>query len=205
MALGVRVRDISVPEIDRRMIVGGILAAIAALGVLQLTKPPERVPVLVAEGDLVAGQPLSSLDVGVRYVETSDGMVVGDTVGDLADWSLRVPLQEGEPLVASLLQPPELVASPNVIALSLAAENAVLGRLFAGDHVDVYVTTPGGFETDPVTTLLASRVFVVEAEQSESSIDRGRVNILLAVDDDLARELAGAMHTAEIDLVRVAP
>jgi Flp pilus assembly protein CpaB len=205
MALGVRVRDIALPAVDRRMVIGAILAAVAALGVLILTRPPERIPVLVAGSDLVAGRPLGDLDVEVRYVDSSTGLVVGDSVGDLEAWSLRVPLAEGEPLVVSLLQPPELVASPNVIALSLASQNAVLGRLVAGDKVDVYVTSKGGIEAESTTELLASRVYVVETVAPESSIDKGRVNVLLAVDDNLAAELASASHTGEIDLVRVAP
>lgn len=205
MALGVSVRDIALPSIDRRMIIGGILAAIAALGVLQLTKPPERVPILVAGADLAAGQPLSELDISVRYVESSTGLVVGDSVGDLGEWALASPLESGEPLIASLLQSPELISTPNVIALSLASENAVLGRLSAGDKVDVYVTSSSAFDVDAVTTLLASDVYVVEAVTSEATVDRGKVNILLAVDDDLAAQLASASHAGAIDLVRVAP
>jgi Flp pilus assembly protein CpaB len=205
MALGVRVQNIALPTVDRRMVIGAILAAVAALGVLMLTKPPERTPVLVAGSDLVAGRPLGGLDIQIRYVDSSTGLVVGDSVGDLEAWSLRVPLAEGEPLVVSLLQPPELVTSPNVIALSLASQNAVLGRLVAGDKVDVYVTSRGGIASESTTELLASNVYVVETVVPESSIDRGRVNVLLAVDDDLAAELASASHTGEIDLVRVAP
>lgn len=205
MAIGVGVRDITLPNIDRRMIIGGILAAIAAFGVLQMTKPPERLPVLVAGSDLAAGRPLGEMDIDVRYVESDTGLVAGDSVGDLADWSLRVPLAEGEPLVTSLMQPPELVISPNVIALSLPAENAVLGRLVAGDNVDIYLTHTGGFDVESSTGLLASRVYVVEVVTSESSVDRGRVNVLLAVDDRLANELASAMHSGAINLIRVAP
>ncbi len=205
MALGVRIRDIALPAVDRRMIVGGILAAVAALGVLQLTSPPERTPVLVAGSDLVAGRALGDMDIEVRYVESSTGLVVGDSVGALEEWSLRVPLAEGEPLVASLMQPPELIAMPNVIALSLASQNAVLGRLVAGDKVDVYLTSAGGFDTEQITELLAADVYGVEAVVTESSVDRGRVNVLLAVDDELAGKLASASHTGDIDLVRVAP
>jgi Flp pilus assembly protein CpaB len=205
MALGVRVRDVTLPTVDRRMVVGAILAAIAALGVLVITKSPERIPVLVAGSDLVVGRPLGEMDVKVRYVESSTGLLVGDSVGDLEEWSLRVPLAEGEPLVPSLMQPPELLASPNVIALSLAAENAVLGRLVSGDEVDVYVTTRNGIDTESETEMIASNVYVVEAVVPESSIDRGRVNVLLAVNDDLAARLASASHTGDIDLVRVSP
>ena len=205
MALGVRVRDVALPTVDRRMVIGAILAAVAALGVLVVTKPPERIPVLVAGSDLVVGRPLGEMEFEVRYVESSEGLVVGDSLGDLGEWSLRVPLAEGEPLVPSLMQPPELLASPNVIALSLAAENAVLGRLVSGDEVDVYATTMNGIDSGSVTEMIASNVYVVEAVVPESSIDRGRVNVLLAVDDELAARLASASHTGDIDLVRVSP
>jgi len=205
MALGVRVRDIALPTVDRRMILGAILAAIAALGVLVLTRPPDRIPVLAAGSDLSAGRPLSELDIEVRYVESSSGLVVGDSVGELGEWSLRVPLEDGEPLLASLLLPPELVATPNVIALSLPPQNAVLGKLVAGDKVDVYLTHADGFEVSQETELLASSVYIVEAVTSESSGSGGRVNVLLAVDDDLAAQLAAASHSGDIDLVRVAP
>ncbi len=205
MALGVRVRDIALPTVDRRMVIGAILAAVAALGVLVITKSPERIPVLVAGSDLVVGRPLGEMEVEVRYVESSEGLVVGDSLGGLGEWSLRAPLAEGELLVPSLLQPPELLASPNVIALSLAAENAVLGRLVSGDEVDVYATTTDGIDSGSVTEMIASNVYVVEVVVPESSIDRGRVNVLLAVNDDLASRLASASHTGDIDLVRVSP
>lgn len=204
MALLVRVREISLPAVDRRMIIGAVLAAIAALGVLQLTQPPERIPILVAGSELVAGRPLAELDVEVRYVESAVGLVMGDTLGDLGAWSLRVPLQEGEPLVASLLRPPELVASPNVIALSLDGAHAVLGRLTAGDRVDVYVTHDT-FDSEPTTRLLAASVYVVDATVSESNVNRGRVNILLAVDGSLAAQIVSGSRTGAIDLVRLAP
>lgn len=205
MALGVRVREFSLPTVDRRMILGAILAAIAALGVLVLTRPPDRIPVLAAGSDLSAGRPLGELDIEVRYVESSAGLVVGDSVGELGEWSLRVPLEKGEPLIASLMQPPELVATPSVIALSLAPQNAVLGQLVAGDKVDIYLTNADGFGTASGTELVASSVYIVEAVISETATDRGRVNVLLAVDDDLAAQLAAASHSGDIDLVRVAP
>jgi hypothetical protein len=103
------------------------------------------------------------------------------------------------------MQPPELVATPNVIALSLAPQNAVLGQLVAGDKVDIYLTNTDGFGVAPATELIASSVYIVEADRSESSADRGRVNVLLGVDDDLAAQLATASHSGDIDLVRVAP
>jgi Flp pilus assembly protein CpaB len=205
MALGIRTRALSLPSIDRKRIAGLVLAAIAALLVLLLTQPPDRIPVLIASADIPPGQALTADDVTVRYVESADGLVEGSTLGDLASWSLRAPIAEGEPLVPSLLQPPELLDAPNVIALSLDASHAVLGRLVSGDRVDVYVTVGNGLGEDPLTQLVATGVFVVEVRPGGEGLNADRVNLLLAVNQDLAHTIAGAGRSGAVDLVRVSP
>jgi len=205
MTIGVRLGSWSIPTLDRRRIIGLVLAAIAALMVLALTRPANQVAVLVAGDDLVAGQPLSEEDVTVRYVANGEGLVVGVSLGDLEDWSLRAPLQSGEPLVPSLLQAPQLAAYPNVIALSLDKEHAVLGNLVAGDRVDVYRTTSHGFDAAPITARVASDVYVIQAAVATDGINSDRVDLLLAVDETLAALIAGAARGGEIDLVRIAP
>ena len=66
MAFGVELRRLSVPSVDRRMMLGIGLAAAAALLVLAVTRPAPTVSVLVAGADLPAGTPLSQLDVAVK-------------------------------------------------------------------------------------------------------------------------------------------
>lgn len=205
MAISVRLAELSLPTIDRKRVLGIILAAIAALLVLALTRSEAQVPVLVASGDLVAGQALTAQDVTVRYLTSSEGLVEGTGLGDLSEWSLRVPLQAGEPLLPSLLLPPEMLAAPNVIALSLDHSHAVLGRLVAGDRVDVYRTIDGGFDVAPLTELVASGVYVVESRVGVDGLNDDQVDLLLAVDEDLALLIAGSARHGEIDLVRVAP
>lgn len=205
MAISVRLTDMSMPAIDRKRLVGIILAVAAALLVLVLTRPQAQVPVLVASGDLVAGQALTANDVAVRYMASSEGLIEGDALGDLSDWSLRVPLEAGEPLLPSLMLPPEMLASPNVIALSLDQSHAVLGKLVAGDRVDIYRTTDGGFDTAPATEIVATGVYVVESRVDTDGLGSDQVDLLLAVDGDLALLIAGSARHGEIDLVRVAP
>jgi pilus assembly protein CpaB len=205
MALGIRSASLSMPAIDRKRVVGLALAAIAAMLVLLITRPPDRIPILVASADIAPGQALTASDVAVRYVESADGLVEGSSIGDLESWSLRAPIAEGEPLVPSLLQPPELLETPNVIALSLDESHAVLGRLVPGDRVDVYVTVGSGFDSQPVTQLVATSVYVVESRPGGDGIDSGQVHLLLAVDEELARTIAGAGRSGAVDLVRVSP
>jgi Flp pilus assembly protein CpaB len=98
-----------------------------------------------------------------------------------------------------------LLEAPNVIALSLDESHAVLGRLLPGDRVDVYVTVGNGLGDDPVTHLVATGVYVVESRAGGDGIDADRVNLLLAVDEELALTIAGAGRSGAVDLVRVSP
>jgi hypothetical protein len=205
MAVRARVSDLSMPIIDRRLVVGGLLAALAAVLVLVLTQPADRIPVLVVGEDAASGVALSDLDIGVHYVDSADGLVQGSSLGDLESWSLSVPLAAGEPLLKSLLRPPAMSTMPNVLALSLAGEHAVLGQLSAGDLVDVYVTSDHLLGEIPETSLVASDIYLVAATMSDNPADRGRVDVLVAVDDGLAPILAKAARSGGIDLVKVSP
>jgi Flp pilus assembly protein CpaB len=205
MAVRARALAFGWPDVDRRYLIGGIAAAIAAALVLVLTQPQERVPVLVAANDLPAGAPLAGLDLAVRYVEDGSGHVVGNDAGDLADWSLARPIENGEPIVPSMLVPPQMGPMPDVLAMSLDPSHAVLGELSKGDLVDVYRTTDAGQGVPMTAERIADGVFVVEARVSDDPADRGDVLLLLAVDDDLAALLTAAARSGTIDLVKVAP
>ncbi|MGI9584917.1 MAG: RcpC/CpaB family pilus assembly protein [Acidimicrobiia bacterium] len=196
---------LELPNLDRRMIVSGLLAAVAAVIVLVMTQPPERVPVLVAGSDLPAGTALADLDIEIRYVEAAEGMVEGTSVGDLGPWMLATSVGEGEPLLPSLLRPPAMTSAPNLLAITLGAEHAVLGQLHPGDIVDVYVTSSPSPTKSHSTELVAADVYVVSAVIADDAVRRGDVDILLAVNDDLAALLTAAARTGGIDLVKVGP
>ncbi len=202
MALGVRLRSVSIPRPDTRTLLGIGLAAVSVFLVLWMTRPVPTVPVLVAGSDLPAGTPLSELDLSVRNVTEADGLVIGDEPGELSEWVLVAPLTAGEPLLPSLLRAPEVQAAPNLLALELDRAHAVLGRIDPGDRVDIYASTsrPG----EPAETrLIASSVYVVDAAISESSVNGDQIELLLAVDDALAASLTAAMNGSDLDLVRV--
>ena len=202
MALGVRLRSVTIPRPDARTLLGIGLAAVSVLLVLWMTRPVPTVPVLVAGSDLPAGTPLSELDLSVRNTTDPDGLVVGDEPGELSDWVLVAPLTAGEPLLPSLLRASEVQAAPDLLALELDRSHAVLGRIDPGDRVDIYASTsrPG----EPAETrLIASSVFVVDAAISESTVNGDQIELLLAVDDALAASLTAAMNGSDLDLVRV--
>ena len=110
---------LALPTIDRRLVVGALLAVISAGLVLVLTRPPTLTPVLVAGDALPAGTPLSELPISVRHVADASGLVEGTSVGELGDWVLAIPLAEGEPVLASVVRPHATVTAPNTLALTL--------------------------------------------------------------------------------------
>ncbi len=197
-------RHIPLPTVAPRTMLGVGLAAVAALLVLLVTRPPATVSVLVAGADLAAGSPLSELEIDIRQVESATGLVAGDEVGELGDWVLTAPITAGEPLLPSLLRPAETLAAPDVLAIELDTGHAVLGKLTGGDRVDIYATRSRPGEPTE-TSLIATSIYVLEARLSEASAGPDRVALLLAVDRNTARAITTAMHAGEVDLVRVGP
>lgn len=202
MAVGMRLRSISIPRPDTRTLLGVGLAALSVLLVLWMTRPVATVPVLIAGSDLPAGTPLSELDLTVKNTADADGLVIGDELGELSDWVLVAPIAAGEPLLPSLLRAPAVQAAPNLLALEIDRAHAVLGRIDPGDRIDIYASTsrPG----EPAETrLIASSVFVVDAAVSDSTMNGDQIELLLAVDDALAASLTAAINGSDLDLVRV--
>ncbi|GMQ85716.1 MAG: hypothetical protein BMS9Abin07_1284 [Acidimicrobiia bacterium] len=203
MAISVEdLRRIPLPSIAPRTMLGIGLAAVAALLVLVVTRPPDTAPVLIAGANLPAGTPLAELEIDVKHVADASGLVEGDELGELGDWVLAAPIIAGEPILPSLLRPGEALAAPDSMAIELDSAHAVLGQLSPGDRVDVYATsTRPGEPTE--TKLIAASMYVLEARIAESSTNTARVTLLLAVDRETARALTTALHDGEIDLVKV--
>jgi hypothetical protein len=91
------------------------------------------------------------------------------------------------------------------MALSLDRSHAVQGNLSQGDLVDVLVTRAASFDAAPETELVAAAVYILDVSLGESGFDADRVDVVLAVDGDLAVNLTNARESGTIDLVRVTP
>lgn len=191
------------PGLDRRTLLGGALAVGAAVLVIVITRPAPTTGVLVAAADLAAGVPLGTQAVEVRRTGTPDGLVVAEDPTSFAQWALSAPLDAGEPIPASLLVPEARLLHPDVVAMALDEDHAVLGILRTGDLVDVYLTSPGE-EGEPVTEPVARRVFVVDVGEGSEGLGASQAaRLLLAADGDLAATLVHAMRSGDVDLVRV--
>ena len=192
------------PALDRRTVGGAVLALTAALLVLIATRPPPTTPVLVAAAALGPGVPLDAGSLAIRNTAEPAGMVTAGSPDEYAGWVLTAPLDAGEPIPASQIQPPERIDHPDVIAVALPEEHAVLGDLRAGDRVDVYLTAPGADGEPPETTVAARGVLVVAVAPDPEGFGADRLaRLLVAADDDLASLLVNAARTGSLDLVRL--
>ena len=182
-------------RIDARFAVTGVLALIAAIIVMTLTRPSERVSVLVAGAPLPPGVALSDLPVDERLTEPIAGLITAEEMPGLADRVLLVPVEAGSPLLMSMLAPPGGPTS-DVVAVTLEPGNAVQGDLRPGDRVDVYVSDDLG------TRRIAESMTVADVAVGGGGLGGNEVAVLLAVDTALAEQIITAMHTGSIDLVR---
>ncbi len=190
------------PRIDRRTLIAAGLAALAALIVLTLTRPADRVSVLVASRALPAGAALDAGAVEVRQMSSGDGLVGGTALGELEGWTLLAPVAAGEPLLASQLVDPATAAAPSSMSISVEAAHAALGSITAGDRVDIYVTWSAAGGERGRTELLAAGVEVLESRPTDDVGGGDRTEILFAVDSDLAPLIAAGYRMGELDLVR---
>ena len=186
------------PSIDRRRIVGALLALVAAALVLVATRPGPTVDILVATRDLAAGWPVPPDAMSIRAVGDARGLVqVTDAPQRM---SLRAPVAAGEPLLASQVVETSAVAIPDgVMGLDLTSAQGVLGRLVPGDRVDVYVSR---FDDDS-TTRVAVEIPVVDIVESAELGGARSVQVLVGVDETIASSVAAAARAGDIHLVRV--
>ncbi len=188
-------------RVDRRTWLGIALAATAALLTLSISKPAPTVDVVFAGEDLPAGVRLADLTLVTRQLPASFGMLNEQDLDAVGEWTLAEPIGQDEPVLPSLLRAPALAENPDLFALAVDPSHAVLGRISAGDYVDVYVT----WRDDDITTRIAESLYVVEARTEDDGFGDGEVQMLLAVDRDRAELLTHAVRTGDVDIVKRAP
>ena len=146
--------------------------------------------------DLAAQAPIAPDAFTRRPVTDPTGLVVAGA--DLDGSVLRSPIAQGEPLIPSLLvdaaDPRPFVA----LGLELPTASGVLGRLVAGDRVDVFLT-----DAEEETHVVARDVRILEIADTEQLSGDRSVRVLIGTDRATAARIAGASHRGAVDLIRV--
>lgn len=192
--------------INLRTVLGLALFGIALFGGQRVLQAgAQTVPVWAAARDVSAGQALTSADLRVaevrlppdllsRYVGTDrsvDGLVTTRAFG------------AGE-LIGSRWVTDEEVSLGASMTIPITPEHAVGGTLRPGDLIDVYATFNAA-DLRARTELVVRSAEVLDIVDAGGLVvsDDSMVGVTVAVEPGAAGALAGAIRTAEIDLVRV--
>jgi Flp pilus assembly protein CpaB len=196
-----------------RAVVGGLLVAVAALGVYTAHRQGSAGPTttyLVAAVDLDAGARLRAADLRPEPMQLPDTVSDGtfSTAADLDGAVTLAPLRAGELLQRSAVIPPgvgDTADAPPVSEFSFALERtrAVNGALNRGERVDLLATYG---TSDTARTHVVVRDALVtdidnDAGDTIGSASTVTVTLSLPSRDDVL-EAAHATQVAEVTLVR---
>lgn len=195
-----------------RAVVGGVLIASAAAGVLLAHRAADAPPqqrFVVATVDLPIGATIRASDLGTVAAELPDDLsVVPDAKAqELVGSVTRQPLRAMDLVRPSDLVDPGRFGTPDAVevALDLAPARALAGTLRAGDHVHVLSTAPDGRGT----TTIAQNALVAQVGSDdgvEAIGSSGQVRVRLSLPDAAAAQsVVDASVRAELTLVLPSP
>ena len=195
-----------------RAVVGGVLIASAAVGVLLAHRaadaPPEH-RYVVATVDLPVGATIEASDLGTVAADLpADLSVVVDAQAqDLVGSVTRLPLRAMDLVRPTDVVDPGRFDTPDAVevALDLAPAPALFGTLRAGDRVHVLSTDPDGGGTRTVAH--SALVAQVGSDDSAGAIgSSGQVRVRLSLPDAAtAQSVVDAAVRSELTLVLPSP
>lgn len=198
-------------QIDRRRslpggraVVGGLLMAVAALGVFVAyshASARPTAPVVVASTRLLAGETITAEDVHLVEADLPTEVATG-TFGAAEDVIGRIalgPIAEGEILQAGLVTDDVSGEARHEVALTLPRAQVAVGRLKQGEQVDLFVTAGNATEL-----VVRSAEVVQLGSAGDGSITSDReVELVVAVPSgDAVTALVHALRTGDVTVVR---
>jgi Flp pilus assembly protein CpaB len=157
-------------------------------------------PLVVAATDLRAGQVIDRGDVSVARGSLPAGAAGFASVEDVVGRAVLGPMASGELVQTGSVTPDRKAgAARREIALSLPREQLAVGRLRAGDRVDVFVT----YDEHTEAVVQGAEVLQLVASDEGSLTASREVELVVAVEsDDLVTALVHALRTGEVTVVR---
>jgi Flp pilus assembly protein CpaB len=185
-----------------RAVVGGLLMAVAAVGVFAAYTDATDAPsttFVVAAGPLRPGERIEADDL--RQVRGTLPAAIGDRTfldpEQLVGRAALTSVGEGDLLQASMVSDDATVG--HEVALALPRAQVAVGRLKPGERVDVFVT--GDDRTDVVAR--GAAVVEIDAGDDGSLTSERTLTLVLAVSDgDVVAALVHALRTGDVTVVR---
>jgi Flp pilus assembly protein CpaB len=183
------------------MLLAALLAVLGNYAVLRAADDTTRVA--IAAEEIRAGQPVTAAQLAFSDVK-ADGDVLAtllapERLAAVEGMVARVTLAPGELVRASDLQPPSAPAGQRAMSIPVEPEHAVAGDLRAGDRVDV-IEVDGRTATYLVT---GAEVLAVPPTGGQGLAGGLRAfSVTIAVDDATALDLAVAIRSGQLEVVR---
>lgn len=207
----------------RRLLAALLFCCAAGLAVHQLTPAgAERVQVVVAGGDLAAGQVLDPS--ALTLTDIPSGIAPATSYGrvtELAGKQLAAPVRSGEILTdAALLGPGLLIGAPaGTVAVPLRVTDPDTVQLVRpGERVNVVISSGNGYEQAIESEVAAEDIVVLWTSAAGRAGGGGTAGgggwlgsteaeglVVIAAAPDQAEALAGASARGKVSLVLVRP
>ena len=198
-----------------RALVGGLLVAVAALGLFATARRSNSAPAtrfVVATTDIAPGTRITAGMVGLQAVELPASLSQAafgpsedlDVLGGIAIG----PIGVGELLQRSTIRSGASGAGaaqrPYEVSFEVESSRALNGGLRPGESVDVVATVGTG--TSAATSLILSATLVVAVDEPHTAaLVSDSVVVTLALDDSAAVvQLTAAVDSGQVTLVRAA-
>lgn len=186
-----------------RAIVGGLLMAVAAIGVFVAYEDASRGPsdpVVITRHAIRVGEVVEADDLRVVDAELpADADHVFDDVAAVVGRVALGPIGEGEIVQAGSVSDDQATPRAHEVELTLPREQVAVGRLKQGERVDVFVTR------DDRTTSVVRGVQVVQiGDSGDASLTSEReVSLVVAAPTaEAAAALVHALRTGDVTVVR---
>lgn len=186
-----------------RAVVGGLLMALAAIGVFVAYEDAARGPtdpVVITRHPIRVGEVLEAGDL--RVVDADLPADADGAFSDVATVVGRValgPIGGGEIVQAGSVTDEQAASPAHEVALTLPRDQVAVGRLKQGERVDVFVTR------DDRTTSVVRGVQVVQigADGDASLTSEREVSLVVAAPTgEAAAALVHALRTGDVTVVR---
>ena len=185
-----------------RAVLGGVLMAVAVVGVFTAyTKAGQDSsdPIVVAARAIRVGEVLEAADL-----RRADGELPGDATafGEVDALIGRValgPIDEGEIVQAGSVTADTATPGVHEIAVALPRRQIAVGRLKAGERVDVFVT----YDDRTTSVVRGAEVVQIELEDSGSLTSDREISLVIAVPSgDAVAAVVHALRTGDVTVVR---
>ena len=185
-----------------RAVLGGVLMAVAAVGVFLAYEQAGRAPrdqIVVAALAIPVGEVLEPSDL-----RTVDGELPGSTaafedVDALVGRVLLGPIGEGEIVQAGTVTDGPATAGVHEVAVTLPRRQIAVGRLKEGERVDVFVT----YDERTASVVRGAQVVQIGAEDDGSLTSDREITLVVGVPSgDAVAALVHALRTGDVTVVR---